>query len=174
MLCGAALRGVVRACALRHSQMWVSQAGSQSCILREGPVEASRRLAGAARLGEVQVNRCHGHDWWGLIMHAEGSEIDYIFSRCMIVEQILVEQIFADGHAKLFSGHSKSAPVHISAASARRRGPALTVELSQRDRERTDPRQLRQLRWRGAGAGGLSWSSGIKVDPACRASFKVN
>ena len=51
MLCGAALRGVVRACALRHSQMWVSQAGSQSCILREGPVEASRRLAGAARLG---------------------------------------------------------------------------------------------------------------------------
>ena len=81
MLCGAALRGVVRACALRHSQMWVSQAGSQSCILREGPVEASRRLAGAARLGEVQVNRCHGHDWWGLIMHAEGSEIDYICSR---------------------------------------------------------------------------------------------
>ena len=73
-------------------------------------------------------------------MHAEDSEIDYIFSKCMIVEQILVEQTLADGHVKLFSGHSNSAPVHISAASARRHGPALTVELSQRNCERTDPR----------------------------------
>ena len=67
--------------------------------------------------------------------------------------------------------YGEGAPVHISAASARRRGPTLAVELSRRDRERTDPRQLRQLRWRSARAGRLLWSSGIKVDPACRASF---
>ena len=58
--------------------------------------------------------------------------------------------------------------------SARRRGPALTVEFSQRDRERTDPRQLRQLRWRSARAAGILCFSCYKVDPACRASFEIN
>ena len=35
------------------------------------------RLAGAARSGEVQVERCYCNGWWGLlnsIMHDEGAE----------------------------------------------------------------------------------------------------
>ena len=135
------------------------------------------RLAGAARSGEVQVERCYCNGWWGLlnsIMHDEGAESDLFYFKSLKVEQIVVEQIFADGFAKLSSGHSESAPVHISVASARRRGPTLAVELSWRDCERSDPRQLCQLRWRSAKAGGLWWSSGLKVDPACRASFEVN
>ena len=107
-------------------------------------------------------------------MHDEGAESDLFYFKSLKVEQIVVEQIFADGFAKLSSGHSESAPVHISVASARRRGPTLAVELSWRDCERSDPRQLCQLRWRSAKAGGLWWSSGLKVDPACRASFEVN
>ena len=107
--------------------------------------------------------------WQSFIMHDEGIEIDHFSSR-----YLKLDQLFADGYAKLCSGHSESAPVHISAASARRHGPTLAVELSRRDRERTDPRQLRQLRWRSARAGGFWWSSGFKVHPACRASFEVN
>ena len=98
-----------------------------------------------------------------------------------------MELIFADSYAKLFSGHSESAPAHISAASARRRGPTLAIKLSRccemgssfqsrwkrRERVRASPRQLCQLRWRRARAGGFLWSSGFKVDPACRASLKV-
>ena len=97
------------------------------------------RLAGAARLGEVQVDRCNWHDWWGRaglqnsIMHDEGAELEYFHSRSMKLEDIFVEQIFANGYAKLFSGHSESAPVHISAVSARRRGPILAIKLSRRD-----------------------------------------
>ena len=40
------------------------------------------RLAGAARSGEVQVERCYWHDWWGLqisIMHNEGAEKDLFY-----------------------------------------------------------------------------------------------
>ena len=56
--------------------------------------------------------------------------------------------------------NGEGAPVHISAASARRRGPFFTVKLSSccevdrwRDSEWADPRQLRQLKWRSARAG---------------------
>ena len=151
------------------------------------------RLAGAARLGEVQVDSVicmTGGDELGcriLFMHDEGAELEYFYSRSMELEQIFVEQIFADGYAKLFSGHSESAPVHISAASARRRCPTLAIKLSRccemgssfqshwrrRDRVRASPRQLCQLRWRSARAGGFLWSSGFNVDPACRGSFEV-
>ena len=90
-------------------------------------------LAGAARSGEVQVERCYCNGWWGLlnsIIHDEGAGSDLFYFKSLKVEQIVVEQIFAYGFAKLSSGHSESAPVHISAASARRRGPTLAVKLS--------------------------------------------
>ena len=53
---------VVRACAVRHSQMWMFQTRSQSCMFKNGSGEAFRRLASAARLGQEQVNRCYEHN----------------------------------------------------------------------------------------------------------------
>ena len=55
--------------------------------------------------------------------------------------------------------YGEGAPVHISAASAKRRGPSLAVKLPscceaarRRDHDWADPRQLRQLTWRSARA----------------------
>ena len=70
-----------------------------------------------------------------------------------------------------------------SAASARRRGPTLAVKLSsyraaarRRDSERTDPRQLCQLEWRCARAGGFIYFYWIysQVNVASSYIFIVN
>ena len=58
--------------------------------------------------------------------------------------------------------NGEGAPAHISAASARRRGPTLAIKLPscceaawRRDSEWADPRQLCQLRWRSTRAIGI-------------------
>ena len=74
-------------------------------------------------------------NWQNSIMHAEQTDTEFIM------------------HEKQTdTGCGEGAPVHTSAASARRRGPTLAVKLSsyraaarRRDSERTDPRQLCQL-----------------------------
>ena len=64
--------------------------------------------------------------------------------------------------------------VRLKGASTQRPSSLFQSYRRRRDRDRTDPRQLCQLRWRSARSGGFWWSSVIHVDPAYRARFVVN
>ena len=115
------------------------------CVRDEGLSSAKVKSGCVVSSGiycfKVQILR----NWQNSIMHAEQTDTEFIM------------------HEKQTdTGCGEGAPVHTSAASARRRGPTLAVKLSscceaarRRDSEWADPRQLCQLKWRCARAGGL-------------------
>ena len=145
---------------------------------------SSSRFASAARSGEVRIEDCilynrygrgvlpdlcvyfhpeqilrNWHIWWGragwpyLFMHEEQTE------------------------------NGEGAPVHSSAASARRLGPTLAIKLSsccdaarRRDTEWSDPCQLRQPQWRSARACGIIYLEPrfLQVIVGSRFLFLVN
>ena len=119
---------------------------------------------GEQHLGNLHIWRA---SWPNSIMHAEQTDTKFI----MHAEQTATE-------------YGEGAPAHISAASARRRGPTLAIKLPsccevarRRDSERADPRQLCQLRWRSAKAVGIIYFYSIaKVSLAMRQHtlFSVN
>ena len=136
------------------------------CARNEG-LSSAKAKAGCIVLSgihcfKVQILR----NWQNSIMHAEQTDTEFIM------------------HEKQTdTGCGEGAPVHTSAASARRRGPTLAVKLSsyraaarRRDSERTDPRQLCQLEWRCARAGGFIYFYWIytQVNVASSYIFIVN
>ena len=125
--------------------IWLRRAGLLHVMGQSEAVQGIETTSGFWYFME-QILR-NWHIWWGraswpkfIIMHEEQTETEY----------------------------REGAPVHISAASARRRGPPLAIKPSSccegarwRENECADPRQLCQLKWRSTRAGGC-----ISLDPS--------
>ena len=97
------------------------------------------------------------------------------------MEQILLNSIKHEEQIETDNG--EGAPVHTSAASARRRGPPLAIKPSScceaarwRENECADPRQLCQLKWRSTRAGGCIYlyPSSLQAILSSKCFFIVN
>ena len=165
------------------------------------------RLAGAARLGEVRVGavvwynwrrptgffsdeRMHDFDWSSAKVQAAyigSSSFQYFMEHIQRNWRIWWGRaswpIFIIMHEEQTqTEYCEGAPVHSSAASARRRGPPLAIKPSSccvavrwQDNECAGPRQLRQLTWRSARAGAIYLHpSSSQVIVSSRCVFLVN
>ena len=147
------------------------------------------RFVDATRPGKVRVDGCSWHYWWERIGLVNFFGLN--FEICMYpsfdekrADRVMrlglyyfMEQILRNWHIwwgragwPNFIMHEEQtkteggegAPVHISAASARRRGPALAIKLSsccevarRSESEWADPRRQCQLKWRSARASSI-------------------
>ena len=112
-------------------------------------------LCGATPRGEVRAQRGTVLRR-SIVISAGVSGLAENWEEFIFVEEQIVM------HEEQTETEGEGAPVHISAASARRRCPSLAVKLSscceaarRRDYEWADPRQLRRLKWRSAKALGI-------------------
>ena len=201
--CGATLRGQVKVfflCVLRGlagaARMGVVRVFGFIMLARF--LCSSSRFASAARLGEVRIEGCILYTRYGRYVLPDLCAYLVYADSARNIERIHVhpEQILRNWHIwwgragwpYLFmheeqTENGEGAPVHSSAAPARRFGPTLAIKLSsrcdaarRRDTEWSDLCQLRQLQWRSARAGGIIYLEPrfLQVIVGSRFLFLVN